>query len=205
MGNSETQNGEIFFGWPFFVSLICRFFKKVSSLESLFQNWSTESMRNSAEAWSLADDVCLRVFLESFGAKLDENLRQVLDSLGKLEDRIEASSINLGQKIGLKFYCHTHKNLRKFSGNVTNRLGLLSSTQFVESRVAEDDDTSHLIKDETKESSEDPNSDKLFCEKVGKALSFGNAFIESAFVTVDVSMKPICFLFDGRLPLSFLV
>jgi hypothetical protein len=59
-------------------------------------------MRNSAEAWSLADDVCLRDFLESLGTKLDENIRQVLDSLGKLEDRIEASAIHLGTHRGLK-------------------------------------------------------------------------------------------------------
>lgn len=72
-------------------------------------------------------------------------------------------------------------------GNVTNRLALLSNTQFVESRVADDDDLDvHADGKDVEEKNIDTNPEETFCRKVGEALSAGADFVDSNFETIKV-------------------
>ncbi len=65
-------------------------------------------------------------------------------------------------------------------------MSLLSNTQFVESRVSDDDET---VSTETKmEKVDKTNPEESFCQKVGEALTAGAAFVEGAFETIDVSL-----------------
>ena len=88
--------------------------------------------------------------------------------------------------ISLKYF-----NLITFSfffckGNVANRLSLLSNTQFVESRVSDDDETVSTEK-KIVGNVDKTNPEESFCRKVGEALTAGAIFVEGAFETIDVS------------------
>jgi len=75
------------------------------------------------------------------------------------------------------------------SGNVTNRLALLSNTQFVESRVADDDDETFdvAVDKNVADKNAEPHPEEVFCRKVGEALLAGADFVDGTFETVDVS------------------
>jgi hypothetical protein len=67
-------------------------------------------------------------------------------------------------------------------------LSLLSNTQFVESRVSDDDEeetSTNKVEASTKKV--DSNPEEVFCRKVGQALAAGADFVEGAFETVEVS------------------
>jgi hypothetical protein len=67
-------------------------------------------------------------------------------------------------------------------------LSLLSNTQFVESRVSDDDEEeTSTNKVETSTKKVDSNPEEVFCRKVGQALAAGADFVEGAFETVEVS------------------
>jgi hypothetical protein len=74
-------------------------------------------------------------------------------------------------------------------------LSLLSNTQFVESRVSDDDEEetstnkieSSTNNAETSTKKVDSNPEEVFCRKVGQALAAGADFVEGAFETVEVS------------------
>ena len=74
-------------------------------------------------------------------------------------------------------------------GNVTNRLALLSNTQFVESRVADDDETFNAVVDKNvvDKNAVDAHPEEVFCRKVGDALSAGADFVDATFEPVEVS------------------
>ena len=67
-------------------------------------------------------------------------------------------------------------------------MSLLSNTQFVESRVSDDDEeetSTNKVESSTKKV--DSNPEEVFCRKVGQALAAGADFVEGAFETVEVS------------------
>ena len=65
----------------------------------------------------------------------------------------------------------------------------MSNSQFVESRVS-DDDEANLVENVEKQNVDvDVNPEEVFCRKVGDALTAGVNFVEAAFETIEVSIK----------------
>ncbi|KAK2588423.1 hypothetical protein KPH14_004422 [Odynerus spinipes] len=131
------------------------------------RSWTTEEMRNKRREWSLAGDAGLLKHLQQFSENLVSKANKTQQAIDSLTTQLNETAI--------------------FIDNVTNTSLALANTQFIESRVQEDDiEIEKKVEDLQKNSKEQELSTTDFIASISESIKQGLSIMDEKYKRMEV-------------------